>query len=86
MLNLFNLIKKSPKKTRSSQRFQGEAIVEQEINFYRKGRVKFKGSWWFATCDQDLSFIPGDLVEVVGIKDITLIVKPRYSQKTNKLI
>ncbi|MEG4944026.1 NfeD family protein [Microcoleus sp. F4-D5] len=53
-----------------------KAIVDEEIRPQESGRVRFQNSWWPAKCKRDLTFKPGDLVEVVGIDNITLIVEP----------
>ena len=53
-----------------------KAIVDEEIRPNECGRVRFQNSWWPAKCDRDITFKPGDLVEVVGIDYITLIVEP----------
>ena len=57
------------------RRFRGEAIVSDEIKPDQKGRVSFRGSWWPARCEQEIVLLPGDMVEVVGIQDITLLVR-----------
>lgn len=59
-----------------SRYFQGEGIVDEAIHPHRKGRVRFRGSWWFAKCEDNLTIAPGEMVEVLGVQDITLIVKP----------
>ncbi len=55
--------------------WQGIAIVEEAICPGVVGRVKFRGSWWPARCDQNAVLFPGGVVQVVGIQNITLLVK-----------
>ena len=56
--------------------FKGQAIVEQPISPDRSGRVRFKASRWFARCDQPLSIASGEVVDVIGVQNITLLVEP----------
>lgn len=56
--------------------FDKQAIVDETILPFRKGRVSFQGSWWNARCQQNIIIKPGEVVEVVGIHNITLIVEP----------
>lgn len=60
--------------------FQGEAIVDQTIRPYRTGRVKFQGSWWPARCDQKIILSKGEIVYVIGRRNITLLVQPAPSR------
>jgi membrane protein implicated in regulation of membrane protease activity len=59
------------------QRFIGEAVVSQEIGPNQKGRVCFRGSWWPASCEENIILQPGVMVKVVGIRDITLLVQSK---------
>lgn len=54
----------------------GEATVDQIIESGKRGRVYFRGSWWFARCEQDITLEPGEVVAVVGLSNITLLVQP----------
>jgi len=56
----------------------GQAIVQQAIQPHQRGRVRFWGSDWFARCDQEISILPGDVVNVIGVESITLLVEPAY--------
>ncbi len=53
-----------------------KAIVDEEIRPGDCGRVYFQNSWWPAKCDLDMTFQRGELVDVLGIDNITLIVGP----------
>ena len=52
------------------------AIVSDTIYPYTAGRVQFQGSWWPAACEQAVTIVPGTVVQVVGRRNITLVVKP----------
>jgi membrane protein implicated in regulation of membrane protease activity len=79
----FNLIEFFAGKKPSS-RFQdcnfrnlrGAATVDELIQPGNPGRVKFQGTWWSAQCDLGFVLLPGQLVQVVGVDNITLIVEP----------
>ncbi len=53
-----------------------KAIVDEEIRPGDCGRVHFQNSWWPAKCDLEITFQRGELVNVLGIDNITLIVGP----------
>ncbi len=53
-----------------------KAIVDEEIRPGDCGRVHFQNSWWPAKCDLDMTLQRGELVNVLGIDNITLIVGP----------
>ncbi|MDY6786375.1 MAG: NfeD family protein [Cyanobacteriota bacterium] len=55
--------------------WQGEAVVDEEIQPHRVGRVRFRGSYWNARCSDRITFVPGETVMVVGRDNITLLVK-----------
>ena len=68
---------KTPKSSRQKlNRWQGIAIVETAIKPNQTGRVKFRGSHWNARCSKSVTLIAGSRVEVIGIKNISLIVEP----------
>ena len=58
--------------------YSGQAIVEQMIQPDKPGRVRFKSSRWFARCDQPVNISPHELVDVIGIQNITLLVEPAF--------
>jgi tetratricopeptide (TPR) repeat protein len=75
--------KNSPPTKRSSALtnlgyFTGQAIVEQSIQPQKPGRVRFKGSRWSARCDQPISIAPYELVDVIGVQNLTLLVEPAF--------
>jgi membrane-bound ClpP family serine protease len=58
-----------------------QATVDQPIQPGAPGRVKFQGSWWPALCEVNRSeanrrLVQGEVVRVVGIRNITLLVEP----------
>lgn len=60
----------------TSNRWHGEAVVDDTIAPNRIGRVRFRATYWNARCDRSLTFLPGEVVEVVGIDNLTLLVRP----------
>ncbi|MBD2577929.1 NfeD family protein [Oscillatoria sp. FACHB-1406] len=60
---------------RSSNPWQGEAIVDEEIQPYKSGRVKFRGTYWEARCDRKMTFVPGEVVRVLRRENLTLVVE-----------
>jgi membrane protein implicated in regulation of membrane protease activity len=50
------------------------AIVDTVISLKRRGRVRFQGSSWPASCEHNFTFNPGERVRVIGRSNITLIV------------
>ncbi|MDX2214572.1 MAG: NfeD family protein [Oculatellaceae cyanobacterium bins.114] len=53
-----------------------QAMVDQPIQPGAPGRVKFQGSWWPARCEKNLRLMQGEIVRVVGVRNITLLVEP----------
>ena len=53
-----------------------EAMVIVALSLEQKGRVRFRGSIWFARCTQQCWLQPGERVRVVGFANITLWVEP----------
>lgn len=54
----------------------GQAIVAETITPHQSGRIQFQGSWWSAFCEQDVVLTPGKVVQVIGRRNITLLVQP----------
>lgn len=55
---------------------EGEAVVEQPIAPYGRGRVYYQGSWWPATSMEEVTLLKGQLVKAVERQNITLLVTP----------
>jgi hypothetical protein len=58
--------------------FNGQAIVDEAIAPGQAGRVRFRGSYWSARCDQAIALQAGEVVDVVGLERITLKVEPAF--------
>ncbi|MEC4983585.1 MAG: NfeD family protein [Oscillatoria sp. PMC 1068.18] len=56
--------------------FAGEATVTENIEPGKKGRVRFRASYWYAVCEEKITLSAGTLVQVRGNENITLIVEP----------
>ncbi|MDB9314234.1 NfeD family protein [Spirulina sp. CS-785/01] len=82
---MLQFFKANPSSRQSLNRWQGEAIVEQTIIPFQRGRVKFRGSWWFAQCLHDIALPPGERVNVVGRNSITLLVEPAQMYPRNTI-
>lgn len=52
------------------------AIVTDAIHPNQTGRVKFRGTWWNALCEQDIVLAAGITVYVIDLDSSTLIVEP----------
>ncbi|MEC4984956.1 MAG: NfeD family protein [Oscillatoria sp. PMC 1068.18] len=63
---------------------QGKAVVDEEIRPEQKGRVRFRGSWWPALCEQEIIISSGEVVKVVGRCNITLLVEPLTMQQAQE--
>ncbi|MBE9039663.1 hypothetical protein IQ235_02490 [Oscillatoriales cyanobacterium LEGE 11467] len=64
------------RQTNSFQFFCGRAIVDEAIEPGKRGRVRFRGSFWFACCNSPVTLHPGTAVRVVGRNKGTLLVDP----------
>lgn len=83
-----NLVARSSKQSmpHSSWGHQNrQAIVQQTIQPNQRGRVRYWGSDWFARCHQDIFISPGEIVDIVGVENITLLVEPAFLLSCSKL-
>ncbi len=53
-----------------------EATVEEAIQPRIRGRVRWRGSWWFAIAERKTVILPGTQVNIIGVRNTTLIVEP----------
>lgn len=72
---MFNWFKKE-NTSANINNFHGEAIVSIAIRPHRKGQVFWRGGYWSAKCHQSITLLTDEVVEVEGIDEITLLVKP----------
>ena len=79
-LNIFNL----PAVDLSDLEFQG--LVDRAIVPPFPGRVEYKGSTWPAICLQNIPLNPGEVVQIVGRYNITLLVTPVVQSNSQKNI
>ena len=54
--------------------FSKQAIVDEDILPRRPGRVRYAGTYWDARSREAISIKEGELVDVIGIENITLFV------------
>lgn len=57
-------------------------IVYKVIHQKRLWRVEFEGMFWSALPDGDFELYPGDVVRVVGRRNISLLVEPFYESRS----
>jgi membrane protein implicated in regulation of membrane protease activity len=55
---------------------QKKATVSTTIYPYKIGRIRFQGSWWSARCERNMTLDVGQVVQIVGRQNITLLVEP----------
>ena len=77
-LNIFNL----PAVDLSYLEFQG--LVEQAIVPPFPGRVEYQGSTWPAISSQNIPLNPGEVVQIVGRDNLTLLVTPVVQSNLKK--
>ncbi|PSN12818.1 hypothetical protein C7293_18640 [filamentous cyanobacterium CCT1] len=54
---------------------QAKGYVEQAINPNRRGRVRYRATYWFGVCDDARSLPPGTEVTILGRQGNTLLVQ-----------
>ena len=59
--------------------YRGRAIVSTTIAPHTRGRVHFQGSWWPAQCKHNITLSVGEVVQVIGRQNITLLVRPTHA-------
>ncbi len=79
------LLSSSNTPTRKFNELKGQAIVEQTIQPGINGRVHFRNSWWPAQCQQNMTLVPGEIVDVIGHDNITLLVEPASRSERHHL-
>lgn len=61
-----------------------EAVVEETVYPYSKGRVHFHGTSWMGRCDDDVKLIAGQRVHVTGLRNTTLLIQPIASSLSKR--
>jgi membrane-bound ClpP family serine protease len=56
------------------------AVVQRLIRPNRRGRVRYRGSSWYALCPANIILLPGRTVRVIGRANMTLWVEPLDSE------
>jgi membrane-bound ClpP family serine protease len=59
-----------------------EGIVTRKIQPGVVGQVQFRGTWWNARCDRDVTLMPGQVVFVMNRTGNTLYVEPGFVMRT----
>ncbi|NDJ19134.1 NfeD family protein [Myxacorys almedinensis] len=59
-----------------------EAIVTETIHPHQLGRAYYRSTWWNAYCQEDIILPEGESVRVVGISNITLVVEPKTTARS----
>ena len=73
---MFGLFKKTDRSSSGNfDLWKGNAIVTEAIRPDRRGRVQFRGSWWFARGVSEIDASPGVWVNVIGRDEMTLLVE-----------
>ena len=54
----------------------GEGIVTQVIYPKKLWQIEFRGSFWTAESRYPAVFLPGDFVQVIGLRGINLQIEP----------
>jgi len=78
MLNLIRLLVPSPSSNSKMNNFpynNKEGIVGEIIYPGRKGCVYANGIWWQARCVENITLKPEDIVNIIGMENITIWVE-----------
>ena len=59
-----------------------EGIVTMKIQPGGIGQVQFRGTWWNARCNRDVTLFPGQVVFVMSRTGNTLYVEPGFMVRT----
>ncbi len=59
-----------------------EGIVTMKIQPGGIGQVQFRGTWWNARCNRDVTLMPGQVVFVRSRSGNTLYVEPAFLVRT----
>jgi membrane protein implicated in regulation of membrane protease activity len=60
-----------------------EAVISEVIQQEKAWRVEYLGSWWTAHGLESMVLVPGDIVHVVGRKNITLLITSHVQARSN---
>ena len=61
----------------------GQGIAYKTIRPHQTGRVQVHGSSWPARCEQPIEILPGEIVDIVGRQQLTLLVEPAFLLKAS---
>ncbi len=62
---------------------EGQGTIYKAVRPDRPGRVQVRGSSWPACCEQPIELLPGDIVDIVGQRELMLIVEPAFLLKAS---
>lgn len=65
--------------------FDKIAKVEEKIDPYHRGRVRYQGTYWYAMLNGNVAVCPGERVLVIGREEMTLIVRPFEALHSSQL-
>ncbi|KAM3112761.1 NfeD family protein [Phormidesmis sp. 146-33] len=61
---------------RFEETYVGEGIITQVIYPQKLWQIEFRGSFWTAESRYPSIFLPGDFVQVIGLRGIKLQIEP----------